>query len=369
MQEDLANKLLASVLRWNSGTARQELRPLLHLARLKYDTYQQYSAGRRFIESLALWLDQFTTPAEKQLAYDLFSKRGVFISAAELEHLVQMAYPDVLRPRFIAMATSSLPRYQVVGITSSAEYALLLARTLYVGLSDGAQTGLFRIYNPGVVEHEQMLLTYQSDDEKRDDLFDHLKSSVTKYIEIPTDQDCKFQAVVLLDDFTASGLSFFRWDDTKQKYTGKLVKALDKLVIGAYSSLMNAGGFRAIVCFYVATAEAISKLQAEVNEFAEIAYPGVTVEICAVHSLPESVAIVPGQSADIDALLQKYFDDSVVTKHWSIAKSSRGWLGYDECGLLVVLHHNTPNNTVPLLWFGEENRFAGLFPRTSRHVA
>jgi hypothetical protein len=56
MRDALAERLLGSVMEWsNEDIARQ--RPILQaLASLKYDEYQQFSPGMRFVESLALWL-------------------------------------------------------------------------------------------------------------------------------------------------------------------------------------------------------------------------------------------------------------------------------------------------------------------------
>src|SRR5579859_3059141 len=55
----LAERLLASVMKWTAEDVAEHRPDLQALAAFKYDKYQQYSPGLRFIESLALWLDQF----------------------------------------------------------------------------------------------------------------------------------------------------------------------------------------------------------------------------------------------------------------------------------------------------------------------
>jgi hypothetical protein len=35
--------------------------------------------------------------------------------------------------------------------------------------------------------------------------------------------------------------------------------------------------------------------------------------------------------------------------------------------LPLVLHHNTPNNSICLLWSYEDTQVRGLFPRIKRH--
>jgi hypothetical protein len=61
MKEALAERLLATVMNWTPEDVANE-RPLLQaMAALKYDEYQQFAPGIRFVESLALWLRQFKT--------------------------------------------------------------------------------------------------------------------------------------------------------------------------------------------------------------------------------------------------------------------------------------------------------------------
>ena len=61
MKDALAEKLLAHVLAWSPRTWPRE-RPLLQaMASYKYDSYQQFFPGMRFIESLARWLSLFDT--------------------------------------------------------------------------------------------------------------------------------------------------------------------------------------------------------------------------------------------------------------------------------------------------------------------
>ena len=71
MKEALAEKLLARVLGWDQEVMSQERPVLLNLAAYKYDEYQQFSAGSRFIESLTLWLNQFKQLSNASLRMSL----------------------------------------------------------------------------------------------------------------------------------------------------------------------------------------------------------------------------------------------------------------------------------------------------------
>src|SRR3954454_18377591 len=100
MKEALAKRLLAEVLGWSPEEMSEELPALQAMAAYKYDDYQQFAPGMRFIESLALWLSQFAAN-DRRVAYRLAKERLVFCSVAEMNHLVSMAYPDLIRPHLL----------------------------------------------------------------------------------------------------------------------------------------------------------------------------------------------------------------------------------------------------------------------------
>jgi len=53
--------------------------------------------------------------------------------------------------------------------------------------------------------------------------------------------------------------------------------------------------------------------------------------------------------------------------HMQKGKTPDAKYGYGDCGLPVILHHNTPNNSLAILWFYENCTIRGLFPRVQRH--
>ena len=158
MREALAERLLATIMNWTPEDVANE-RPLLQaMAALKYDEYQQFAPGMRFVESLALWLRQFKTEAERRTAYNFVKKRLVFFSAAEIAHLVSIAYPDHIRPLLIsraAVSTGISERY-VARIANGKDYKILRRQCLFLGLSDGARIDTFRRATNAELSHEQI---------------------------------------------------------------------------------------------------------------------------------------------------------------------------------------------------------------------
>ncbi len=82
MRDALAERLLAEVMGWTPEDVARERPSLQAMAAYKYDEYQQFYPGMRFVESLALWLRQFTAGEERRIAYDFIRKRLVFCSSA-----------------------------------------------------------------------------------------------------------------------------------------------------------------------------------------------------------------------------------------------------------------------------------------------
>src|SRR5258708_2575229 len=127
MKDFLAERLLAKVMKWEPEDVAKE-RPLLQaIAAFKYDDYQQFSPGMRFVESLALWLKQFNTEAERKIAYTLLRERLVFISDIEMRHLVSIAFPEFIRPHLFTRLALSLnwPERFVSKLAKSKEYRIL----------------------------------------------------------------------------------------------------------------------------------------------------------------------------------------------------------------------------------------------------
>jgi hypothetical protein len=62
----------------------------------------------------------------------------------------------------------------------------------------------------------------------------------------------------------------------------------------------------------------------------------------------------------------RYFDPAADDEHGEVGGVSKRY-GFADCRLPVVLSHNTPNNSLFLLWAEAEHSVRGLFPRVSRH--
>ena len=368
MRRDLAERLLAQIMKWTDAENAEERRALEAFAAYKYDEYQQFAPGRRFLESLALWLRQFGPLKERQTAYDFVRKRLIFISDAEMDHLVELAFPFFVRPHLIGEAAKaeSLATHRVKHILKTRTYRVLLRQTLILGLSDGARTDRFRRANPMDVSNEQIWHAYDVSDAKAQDLLQKLKKDLfALYEEEPLKEALRFRTVVLLDDFTASGRSYLL-EDTAGGWKGKIARIVQKLESNeGLGALVAKEAVKVIIIIYVAAPQAINHIQDRVKK---LSFHKGKIEFQVVHRLSPETRLDPQNDNGILGIAGEdaHFDPKADDEHGAVGKSSMQ-LGFADCRLPVVLSHNTPNNSIFLLWAGAEHSVRGLFPRVSRH--
>ncbi|MDI9342507.1 MAG: hypothetical protein QM534_18190 [Sediminibacterium sp.] len=378
MRADLAEKLLVKIMGWTSSEVSEQ-RPLLQaLANLKYDEYQQFSPGIRFIESLVKWLSQFKQPEDKKTAYNFIINQLIFISNDQISHLVNITFSEKVNPILIrktALKLAMSPNL-VRKIVESADYKEILRRSLFIGVSDGSRIDLFR-RSKREISNEQVFPSYYISQPKAKDMIEELGKSY---------EDSKFNSIFLIDDFTASGKSYFRIENDKP--AGKIYKFLTSLFKedepeeradagenkekNVYKTLINTNEHLDIhIIFYIATRDALNTINNALTVFLE-SYPNKDKLTCSVDAVqviePQITDNVKAQTDFMDLISkEEHFDKSIVDGHYTKGKHDKPYLGFNECALPIILNHNTPNNSLPILWFSEDSTSVGLFPRVTRH--
>jgi len=367
MRDALAERLLAQVMGWAAEDVARERPDLQALATYKYDEYQQFSPGMRFVESLAIWLSQFHSMKERRIAYEFVKSKLIFCSSAEMSHLVSIAYPDHIRPLLLKKAAQDdgLDEYFVSKIAGSTAFKLRQRQCLFLGLSDGARIDLFRRSNSSELSHEQMLQTYEVSNERVGELLKKLSDDLRGLMgrEVPEDMR-KFRTLVLLDDFSGSGKGYIRQSESGE-FEGKIGNFHRSLTDSknAASRLIDAKRTEILVVLYMATEQARSYLETLSKELWRPL--GIEYSIMVVYPLNSTICIRPKDGSAICKLIDAYYDPEIEDQHTKIGGTEVKY-GFAACGLPLVLSHNTPNNSLCLLW-GESEKMRALFPRVSRH--
>lgn len=357
MKRELALRLLESILPgWEEGQLKALFDNLNTLAEYKYNHYEMYQPGRLFFENLYLWLKSFSE-ADRNVALRFVQQQLIYISREEFQQLTQILYYDRIHQSQLDLVAeiTGIPRFHIRKLMESPVLGKIERASLYVALSDGARIDYFRRQNLRI-NNEQVLTTYQPNIEKVQGLIGDLEKELKQ-------EGARFRCLFLIDDFCASGKTVLR---EEMQADGK-----SKILKGVFAKIQNEGNLlkalentdaRIYFCPLVLTELAqrrlndlIPKLPSPLNR--TILLPAVV--------LPDSVRIKPPsysstENEGIASLCMTYYQHEFGDSH-----TQNVMFGYEECGLPVVLHHNTPNNSIYLLW--SRKLKAPLFVRYERH--
>lgn len=358
MNQKLSEQILASVLDWDTQEIADNIRSLEDFAELKYDQYQQYQVGSRFMENLTLWLYQFETLDERCQAFDFVKDRIVFISQGELYHLINSIYPDLMRPLFKKSVRELSSMNGIRDVELKREILKVICRqSLILGLSDGARLDVFRRGAPAI-SNEQVLINYEIKEERMTNIIKKMKKDTDYFYRQHSLEGMSCDNILnvfLMDDFSGSGISYLRQEEDEnqeKQWDGKIVKVIKQLE----KQMKNIKDITIHVILYLATPRA----RKHIEEYVEKYHKDREIKI-EVHVLQEIHEMVPTEQMEL--LMRKYYDSRIQDSHYEKGKHDKPFLGFDECSLPVVLYHNTPNNSFPIIWGMERS----LFPRITRH--
>jgi len=367
MKEKLAKRLVADLMKWDVERATKEFSWLELMVNYKFDDYQQYSPGNRFYVHLLRWVSQFQA-SDRECAWGLLRNELIYISDEEMNHLVSLTGPTIEREMRAAVARRlGLPVYLVEDDKDAQKLlAEMRTRTLYVGVSDGARIDVFRRYNEGLVNNEQVVAMIEISATKQASLRKKLRERLAA---IKSTAPATFEWVCLIDDFTASGTTSIRFEEGE--WDGKVKRFLGEIVPAAPLTPLLSDDAHIQVHHYLASQAAKESVSQLLGEFQAVNV-GVRFVPTFSHTLPQSVVITSTTHAALAALLQKCYDPGIETSHTKTGIA----LGYKGGGLPLILSHNTPNNSVATLWARSDPKAAGyvvakqmfpLFPRRQRH--
>lgn len=356
MNQDLAEKLLAKVLSWDSMEVKENVRMIEDFTELKYDQYQQYEAGSRFIENLATWLEQFSSLKDKNLAFDFVKNALVFISEEEMRHLIRSIYPDYIRPILKRQAKYLCEELSAHDSKPENLVDMISRQSLYLGLSDGARLDVFRRSDSRIM-HEQVCINYEIPEVKMKEILNEMdKANKVFYKENPQFIEKKntLFGIYLLDDFSGSGISYLRKEDDNWK--GKINKVIEQLAKYKEIDLKNVPIH---LVLYIATDQAERNISKNIENYNQ--QWGLNIRI---HIL-QKIKRYNLNEQERELFMRQYGSErpEIEDKHYLKGKHDQPYLGFDECSLPLVIYHNTPNNSFPILWGIKP----ALFPRVTRH--
>lgn len=368
MKYELAVSILKSTMgHWNNVKMSEEIKDIQIISEIKYDDYQQYTHGMRYIESLALWMRQFDTPEDKDCAYDLVKNKLIYISEEEMRQIVMYAYEISMKKYLMEKTHGFCDKQNITDVDERKRiYRYFRRSSLFLGLSDGAHIDFFRRHNPEL-SNEQVFVHYDFSKEKAKDMRKEFqKEQITEYMKESYGEAINndFDSFFLIDDFTGSGKSYIRKDE--YGWHGKIKTFFERLEnIG-----FNAQNASIHLVLYIATEKSVSSITKQVNLFtAEKGYRNITIDAIQIIK-----PIYWEENPELAKLLKQNYEKNMKLgkasyndKHYMIGEGSVPYYGFGDCSLPLILYHNTPNNSLPVLWYSWEDEVNALFLRITRH--
>lgn len=369
MKESLAEQLLGIELDWDTPTAKEEIGKLRYLAAVKYDNYQNFRPGKRFMESLVLWLRQFKTVKERQIAYKFILGRMVYISETQMDHLVDLLYPQVIIPILLKQAgeKDTLAWYHRKKIRTSETFRVLRRKTLFLGMSDGARMDAFRRKHG--LNNEQVSVSFYLSIDKWKSMHKKVGDWLAKN---GINSESAFENIFLIDDFSGSGKSIkSKLERFIDRYLGTLNKP------GKLGKFCVKGGPKIFVITYLGTENALSSVKEYIDTFPKRKKRPYfsSCKVLPPLQLFADTLKVPQINNNNDKafnqLLHDYYDNRLEDESTKTGGDDVIH-GYAGCALPLALCHNCPNNSVYLLWGETEDKgnvlgLKALFPRIARH--
>ncbi|REJ91760.1 MAG: hypothetical protein DWQ35_13730 [Planctomycetota bacterium] len=368
MDQEFILRKIAEVMNWDDASATTEFARIRLMSRIKYDGYQDFLAGARFAERLLDWLQQFP-PNRRDAAYGFIRDRLVYISAAEMDHLVELFFFENVVPRLVRAVADSrrVPSYAIWGDEDAKrEFRKLLRKSLFIELSDGARIGTFRRANAGWIDNEQVVTAPRINEDKWGELLEDLRESVG-------DENARFEFIFLMDDFTASGTSLLR--KPEKAWKGKLFRF--RKDVSNVLATHFADPVTIHVHHYLATEQARDSIDARNAQITDELKDDwfSSVEFSYGHVLVDG-AIDLVTDAEFIEIVDEHYDTSIDKKfkrHIEQSGVDTMKYGYGGCRLPIILDHNAPNNSFPILWAESPGGDGGppmraLFRRRQRHT-
>jgi hypothetical protein len=110
-----------------------------------------------------------------------------------------MAYHDFVRPHLLRQVATDkgICAYHVGKVAGSTDFKIRQRQCLFLGLSDGARTDIFRRCNSEDVVYEQVLLTYEISPSRVEKLLEELSKDLSPLFDgdVPPEEN-RFRTIV-----------------------------------------------------------------------------------------------------------------------------------------------------------------------------
>lgn len=279
--------------------------------------WENRTQGPKIVE----WLSNFDNDDEKEIALHLLS-RVMYFNSSCIRHLLKALYRDVYRYPIIKRIRES-NNHTLDSAAIEPLFEQELRKTRFLGVGNPAESGVHLLYY------------FRQENRIPKDLFINT-DDVIEYNEYGKCQlreaykDVKHY--VFIDDLCGSGQQATSDDSNVKRCVQHLRGIVQDATISYFMLFGMSKGIRVI------------------DE------SGLYDQVHAVIELDESYQCFSEKSRFFDTKEKKELSQQMAYKHgYKLMRCSEYALGFGNCQLLLSMHHNTPDNTLPIIWYDEDN--------------
>lgn len=304
--------------------------------------------NRAQMPKIDAWLDNFKKETEKEYALFLLSKL-MYFNASNIRRLLQMLYRDLYRYPIIEDIRKRNDGTLDEKIIEDA-FKERLKKTRFLGVGNPSESGVHLLYYFRQENRLSKRLFVNTDD-----------VILNKDGAIALNDNFKDMNFVFIDDICGSGMQA----TTNDSNVKRCVENIRRISPNAKISYFVLFGMT----------EGLKKVRTS----------GLYNSVEAVIEIDESYKCFGGRSRyfksneeekkqKIKAMAEEYgYElalDIAKRDDWSKdkeAEAEANKLGFRDGQLLLSMHHNTPNNTLPIIWYDEDNtKWAPIFRRYNK---
>ncbi len=288
--------------------------------RRKIKNLSIYAWGRRIGGSdIDDWLGNFISSDEpascEQLQMLHLLGQFMYFGSREMRELTRAVYRDKFKYRLVEEIRRTNADTLDASIIKS-EYAKVLEKTRFLGIGNPSESGTHLLYY------------FRQENELPKSLFINGHEITKREGAQIMLRDRDIQHYVFIDDLCGSG-------DQAESYSKDIVSSIKE---------MNPDATVAYYCLF-----AMSEGIAHVRDHT------LFDEVDCVYELDDSFKCFGERSRHYkgdDLPIDKSYGRQISEKYGRMLFPSDP-LGYGDCQLLLGMHHNTPDNTLPIIWFDE----------------
>ena len=266
------------------------------------------------------WLSNFDNDEEKEAALYLLSKL-LYFNSHSIRCLLKALYRDLYRYPIIETIRRA-NNDTLDSILIETYFQEELEKTRFLGVGNPAESGVHLLYY------------FRQENKIPKDLF----INTDDIIEYNDEGKCQLREAykdvkhyVFIDDLCGSGKQATSNDSNVKR----CVQHLRDIVQDAKISYFMLFG--------------LSKGIQVIRD------SGLYDQACSVVELDDSYRCFSNNSRFFEDEEQKNFSKEMAYKHGSKLINSVNALGFGDCQLLLSMHHNTPDNTLPIIWYDDVN--------------